>query len=327
MRPKAVASAYVAAAATAPSSSRFRTGSRRTRARARTPVASDATSGGATASAVARGVSGVGSALVAATSESIRASAAERERAGRQHPVGNAPRLHRVPEDGKRTGEWGAVRAERGGERAGDLVDRKALAGRDVNDVGGEDVRDRRPRRAGANADHGNERARRGAQHLFVGRRGGLSHHADDGRGLGRIAVRAHERRVASGPELRGELFGEDTGDEDRAPRRQRAAAVPSQRDDVARPDPERVHRRPPSRPRAWIACRMPMATRFATIDEPPTVTNGSGIPVTGAMPMVMPTLTNTWKRKPKTRPPATTAPYMSPATVTTRRPRQTTSR
>ena len=42
----------------------------------------------------------------------------------------------------------------------------------------------------------------------------------------------------------------------------------------------------------------MPIATRFATIDEPPTVTNGSGIPVTGAMPIVMPTLTNTWKRK-----------------------------
>ncbi len=39
------------------------------------------------------------------------------------------------------------------------------------------------------------------------------------------------------------------------------------------------------------------MSTRFATIDEPPTVTNGSGIPVTGATPIVMPTFTNTWKR------------------------------
>ena len=122
-----------------------------------------------------------------------RAAAAERERAGGEHPVGDAPRLHGVPQHGKRAGEWGAVHAERGGERAGDLVDREALAGRDVDDVGGEDVRDRRCRRAGPDADHGDERARRGAQHLFVGRRGGLADHADDRRRLGRIAVRAHE--------------------------------------------------------------------------------------------------------------------------------------
>ena len=32
-----------------------------------------------------------------------------------------------------------------------------------------------------------------------------------------------------------------------------------------------------------------PISTRFATIDDPPTVTNGSGIPVTGATPIVMP--------------------------------------
>ena len=46
-----------------------------------------------------------------------------------------------------------------------------------------------------------------------------------------------------------------------------------------------------------------------STIDEPPTVTNGSGMPVTGATPIVMPTFTNTWKRKPTTSPPATTTP------------------
>ena len=178
MRPKTVASAYVAAAATAPSSSRLRTGSRRTRARVRTPVASAAASGGATASAVARGVSGVGPASVAATSESIRAwerenrepraAAGERERTGGEHPLGDAPRLHSVPQHGKRAGEWGAVHTECGGQSAGDLVDREALAGRDIDDVGGEDVRDRGSRRAGPDADHGDERARRGAQHLFV---------------------------------------------------------------------------------------------------------------------------------------------------------------
>ena len=33
-------------------------------------------------------------------------------------------------------------------------------------------------------------------------------------------------------------------------------------------------------------------------------MTKGSGIPVTGAMPIVMPTLTKTWKRKANTIPP-----------------------
>ena len=46
---------------------------------------------------------------------------------------------------------------------------------------------------------------------------------------------------------------------------------------------------RPASRPRAWMLCSTPIISRFATIDEPPTVTNGSGIPVTGATPIVMP--------------------------------------
>ena len=56
-------------------------------------------------------------------------------------------------------------------------------------------------------------------------------------------------------------------------------------------------------------------------------MTNGSGMPVTGAMPIVMPTLTNTWKRNASTIPPATIAPNASRATVITRSPRQTTSR
>ena len=58
-----------------------------------------------------------------------------------------------------------------------------------------------------------------------------------------------------------------------------------------------------PSSPRAWMPWSTPMSTRFATIDEPPTVTNGSGMPVTGATPIVMPTFTNTWKRNATTRP------------------------
>jgi len=50
-------------------------------------------------------------------------------------------------------------------------------------------------------------------------------------------------------------------------------------------------------------------------------------MPVIGAMPIVMPTLTKIWKRRATTMPPATTAEYRSRATVTTRRPRQSTRR
>ena len=204
MRPKTVASAYVAAAATAPSSSRLRTGSRRDeRAREdpgrerRDERRGDGLGGRPRrlrrwACARRRDV-GEHPCLGQRENREPRATATERERSCGEHPVGDPPRLHGVPQHGKRAREWGAVHAERGSERAGDLVDREALAGRDVDDVGGEDVRDRRSRRAGPDADHGDERARRGTQHLFVGRRGGLADHADDRGRPGRIAVGAHE--------------------------------------------------------------------------------------------------------------------------------------
>jgi len=51
--------------------------------------------------------------------------------------------------------------------------------------------------------------------------------------------------------------------------------------------------------PRHARARESPAARRrpsgLPTIDEPPTVTKGSGMPVTGAIPIVMPTLTKTW--------------------------------
>ena len=87
---------------------------------------------------------------------------------------------------------------------------------------------------------------------------------------------------------------------------------------------PAQERRRPP---RAWIAWRIPIATRLLIIDEPPTETNGSGMPVIGAMPIVMPTFTNTWNRNAKTMPAATIALKRSRAPVTILRPRQTMSR
>ena len=67
--------------------------------------------------------------------------------------------------------------------------------------------------------------------------------------------------------------------------------------------------------------------SRFATIDEPPTLTIGSGMPVTGAIPIVIPTLTKIWNRNANTIPPAAIAEKASRAVATTFSPRQTTSR
>jgi hypothetical protein len=61
--------------------------------------------------------------------------------------------------------------------------------------------------------------------------------------------------------------------------------------------------------------------------EQVPTLTNGSGIPVTGAIPIDMPTLTKIWKRNATTIPPAAIAEKASLATATIFRPRQTTSR
>ena len=69
------------------------------------------------------------------------------------------------------------------------------------------------------------------------------------------------------------------------------------------------------------------MAMKFVIIDEPPTETNGSGIPVIGAIPIVMPLFTNTSNRNMNAIPPATIAEYRSRATVITFNALQTTSR
>src|SRR5205814_10246547 len=108
-------------------------------------------------------------------------------------------------------------------------------------------------------------------------------------------------------------------GDDDR-PVVRRCPQLAHDRDDGLRPERAgRLHRLPRTpTPRAWIACRIPIASRFVISDEPPTETNGSGIPVTGAIPIVMPTLTNTWNRNATTIPPATIAEKRSRATAIT---------
>ena len=65
----------------------------------------------------------------------------------------------------------------------------------------------------------------------------------------------------------------------------------------------------------------------MASFETLPGLTNGSGMPVTGATPMFMPTLTKTWNRNANTIPPATIAENASRAIAITFRPLQTTSR
>ena len=73
---------------------------------------------------------------------------------------------------------------------------------------------------------------------------------------------------------------------------------------------------------RIAMACK-PTASRFVTSAEPPTLTNGSGMPGDRAIPIVMPTLTNTWKRSANTIAPAAVAQNGSRAVAITRIPRQ----
>ena len=117
------------------------------------------------------------------------------------------------------------------------------------------------------------------------------------------VAADDNGARRGAGRELLRELLGEDAADDERPDARrrdllaQRRAELCSSPTSAATPAAF-TRRLRPSSPRAWMLWRTPISTRFATIDEPPTVTNGSGMPVTGAMPIVMPTLTKTWKRK-----------------------------
>ena len=331
----------MAAAATALSSRRLRSGRRRTSARAASPVAEGGRQRGpdrlgdrarrlGTRSAARRGDVGEHARLGEREHGQPGSPAAgDGEHAGRDRAVLDPAALHRVAEDRQGCRERGAVLRQGGGESVHDLADGEALAGLALDDVGREDVGNPGCRRPGLHHDRRDERARRGAQHALVLRRRGARDDADDGSGVRGIAVGADERGVASRAELPRRAASASTPVTSSGPFGDAAPCAWRARASASRgPIPEGVigGGRLPGRGRGSPA-GSPIATRFATIDEPPTVTNGSGMPVTGAMPIVMPTLTNTWNRKAKTIPPATTAPYRSPATVITRRPRQTTSR
>src|SRR5205807_8895608 len=227
-------------------------------------------------------------------------------------------------------GERRRLLAELARDRRRDLVDREARAGRDAHDVRREHERDAhvvgdRPR--GHRHDR-HARATRALQRLLVllGRLAAEHVHVD--RSALRIRDPSGGRRAAP-HELTAGNLGQvvRTADRERPVVLRRDAQLLQEAAGCPERYRERHYRRRRVRPCAWIASNTPVATRFAIIDEPPTLTNGKGMPVIGAMPIVIPAFTKTWKRNATTIPPATIDENRSPATVTTRRPRQTTSR
>ena len=66
---------------------------------------------------------------------------------------------------------------------------------------------------------------------------------------------------------------------------------------------------------------------KLANIDEPPYDTNGSGRPVTGMIPSVMPMFSNVWNANQQITPDATSRPNRSSARAAIRQARHRTRR
>ena len=134
----------------------------------------------------------------------------------------------------------------------------------------------------------------RPSQHVEISVRRRSGEYDDDARGLVDRTVCPHDGCVPITRKLTREDVRHDARDQERPAHLGVLAALPQGLDDGH--DRNRGHQDFPlgMRPRAWIDSRSPIAIRFATMAEPPTVTNGSAIPVTGAMPIVMPTFTKT---------------------------------
>ena len=66
----------------------------------------------------------------------------------------------------------------------------------------------------------------------------------------------------------------------------------------------------------------MPTATKLTTSDEPPALTNGSVIPVTGMSETTTPMLMNAWTHSHVVMPVASSAPKVSGAATAIRIPR-----
>ena len=115
-------------------------------------------------------------------------------------------------------------------------------------------------------------------------RRGSPSTWTSDRRALRRRRPRAPPR-VAAGRAARARARRASTPATTSGRRSSRLPQLLEDAEDGAGLDRQSHHAAACRRPRAWIACSTPDRDRFAIIDEPPTLTNGSGMPVIGAMP------------------------------------------
>ena len=129
----------------------------------------------------------------------------------------------------------------------------------------------------------------RALEHTFVLVRDRVADHVDEDLLVTRLGADPQGGGVPAGRELARELLRERAAREHRLVGRR--AYLFQQPEDCAGPE-RNLHRRLNGVPRAWMESSTPIAARLAIIDEPPTLKNGSGMPVIGAMPIVMPTLT-----------------------------------
>src|SRR5262245_47093412 len=247
--------------------------------------------------------------------------------------VGDHPVDHGLAEHRKPGGERRSALAEVPRDRAGDLVHRKAGAGRDADDVLRERVRRVGLRVRLRACQHGHDRHVRplcALEHLEVAVADRACEHVHEYGCLGDRGLVAHRARDTAARELAPQHAGQ------LACARDGEWLVLLRRGPELADEPQHLRRREGklrrhyprrNRPRTWIACKSPIIAMLAMSDEPPTLTKGSVIPVTGARPIVIPTLTKIWKTNAKTTPAATIAENPSRATVTIFSPRQTTSR
>ncbi len=62
-----------------------------------------------------------------------------------------------------------------------------------------------------------------------------------------------------------------------------------------------------------WTDCTMPMATKEVRIEDPPDETNGSGMPVTGMIPRVIPMFSKMWNSNMQRMPTQMQGPELVP--------------
>src|SRR5438270_880612 len=210
---------------------------------------------------------------------------------------------------------WRRLLAQPSRDRLRDRLERKSFPGVDPDNVRREDIRNRdvvrnRP------CDDGDDRhagAPRGLQGSLVVLDRRAAEHVDEHRPAPGIVVGAHRARLGIATELSPQHRRELSrpADDERLTRFRGGGDFLDERAQHAEADRQSHQRRRDereARPRAWIASSTPIAARVAINDGPPTLTNGSGMQVIGAMPIVMPTFTKIWNSNATTMPPATIA-------------------